>query len=76
MDIRANFTAVFETVPEGGFVAWIEEIPGVNTQGDTLDETKSNLMEALELILLTRREMAEEEIGSKSVIREPLRFVA
>ena len=58
MDIRANFTAVFETIPEGGFVAWIEEIPGVNTQGETLDETKINLAEALDLILATRNEIA------------------
>ena len=76
MDIQGNFTAVFEKAPEGGYVAWVEEIPGVNTQGDTLEETKTNLLDALEIILATRREIAEEEIGNKPVIREPLRFVA
>ena len=41
-----------------------------------LEETKTNLLDALEIILATRREIAEEEIGNKPVIREPLRFVA
>lgn len=55
-------TCVFQEVPEG-YIAFIEEIPGVNTQGDTLEEAKANLREALELVLLTNREIAEESIA-------------
>ncbi|TSA23751.1 MAG: type II toxin-antitoxin system HicB family antitoxin [Bacteroidetes bacterium] len=43
-----SFTAVFIEVPEGGFAAYVEEIPGVNSQGETLDEARSNLKEALQ----------------------------
>lgn len=55
-------TGVFQKVPSG-YIAFIEEIPGVNTQGVTLEETKANLREALELILATNREMAEETLA-------------
>jgi len=51
-------------------VAWIEEIPGVNTQGKTLKEAKENLKEALLLVLETNRNMFSKE--EKGVIREPL----
>ena len=60
MKANLKFTAVFEPAPEGGFTAYVEEIPGVNTQGETLDEARENLREALEMILDVRREMAAE----------------
>ena len=44
-------TAVFEYCPEGGYIAYIREIPGVNSQGDTLEEANSNLEDALSLVL-------------------------
>ncbi|MBU6141756.1 type II toxin-antitoxin system HicB family antitoxin [Patescibacteria group bacterium] len=53
------------------YLGWIEEIPGVNTQGKTLKETKENLKEALLLILETNREFARKEVSGK-IIREPL----
>jgi predicted RNase H-like HicB family nuclease len=46
---KIKLTTVIEEVPEGGFIAYIEEIPGVNTQGETLDEARANLFDALEL---------------------------
>ena len=41
-----NFTALYEPVAEGGYVAWLEEMPGVQTQGETLAEAKENLLDA------------------------------
>lgn len=41
-----KFTAVYEPVAEGGYVAWLEEMPGVQTQGETLAEAKENLLHA------------------------------
>lgn len=52
-------------------MGWIEEIPGVNTQGKTLKEAKENLKEALLLILEINRITAQKEAGKK-IIREPL----
>jgi predicted RNase H-like HicB family nuclease len=73
MEIR--LTAVFEEAPEG-FIGFVEELPGTNTQGRTLDETRANLVEAVELVLDANRRLAEQSIGGKNVIREPLRFTA
>jgi predicted RNase H-like HicB family nuclease len=50
MEAKINLTAVFEEAEEGGYIAYIEEIPGVNTQGETLDEAKENLADALEMV--------------------------
>jgi len=75
MDIQSGLTAVFEKVGNE-YVAYIEEIPGVNTQGATLDEAKANLVEALELVLEVRREMAQEEQVGKIVVKEEIRMVA
>ncbi len=54
------------------FLGWVEEIPGVNTQGRTLRETKQNLKEALLLILETNRIISKGEIAKGKIIREPL----
>lgn len=54
--MQRSFTAVFQRVADGGYVAWVEELPGANTQGETLDEARENLKEAIELIVdLTAR---------------------
>lgn len=52
-----EFTAVYIEVPEG-YVAFVEELPGANTQGATLDEARENLREAVELVLEANRETA------------------
>ena len=54
-----EFTAVFRKVPEG-YIGYVEELPGANTQGDTLEEARANLEEAVRLVLETNRELAEE----------------
>ena len=69
-----QFTAVFEQVPEG-FIAFVEELPGANTQGETLEEARENLAEAVALVMEANRTLAEESLQGKTVIREPLVLV-
>lgn len=69
--MNEQLTAVFQKVPEG-YVAFVEELPGVNSQGDTLEEARSNLREAVQLVLEANRSIAKEALGDTSVIREPL----
>ena len=57
MDMEFGFTPVFEKVCNE-YIGYIEEIPGVNTQGATISEVKANLQEALEMVLEVRRELA------------------
>ena len=66
-----QLTAVYEKVPEG-YIGFVEELPGANSQGDTLDEVRANLKEAVQLVLEANRALAEEALGDKTVIREPL----
>jgi predicted RNase H-like HicB family nuclease len=66
------FTAVFQPADEGGYVAWVEELPGANTQGETLDEARENLKEAIQLILEVNRERALTNVDESIVIREEI----
>ena len=66
-----QLTAIFRKVPEG-YIGFVEEFPGANTQGATLDEARANLSEAVELILDANRTLTEEAIAGQDVIREPL----
>lgn len=70
-----KLTAVFRKVPEG-YIGFVEELPGANTLGRTLDEARQNLTEAVELVLEANRWLAEEELGDSEVIREPLQIPA
>jgi predicted RNase H-like HicB family nuclease len=65
-----QLTAVYMAVPEG-YIAFIEELPGANTQGDTLDEARENLKEAVELVLEANRELARQSLKGQNVTREP-----
>ena len=51
-------TAVFKKVPEG-YIGWVEELPGANTQGETLEEARENIDEAIQLVLEAIRELTE-----------------
>lgn len=75
MNFEGGFTAVFEKYGND-YVAYIEEIPGVNTQGATIEEARENLKEALEIIISVRREIALEEQVGKEVIKEEIKLVA
>jgi predicted RNase H-like HicB family nuclease len=66
-----QFTAVFRKVPEG-YIGFVEELPGANAQGATLEETRRNLDEAIDLILEANRALAEEDLADQEVIREPI----
>ncbi len=68
-----TLTAVFQKFPEG-YVGFVEELPGANTQGTTLEEARVNLAEAVELVLQANRELAEEAIVGKEVIKEKLKL--
>ena len=66
-----KLTAVFKKVPEG-YIGFVQELPGANTQGRTLEEARANLQEAIALVLNANRELAEEELQGEEVIREPI----
>ncbi len=70
-----SFTAVFQKVPEG-YIGFVEELPGANTQGDTLEEVRHNLKEAVRLVLEANRQLVEEDLAGHDVIREefPINF--
>ena len=51
----AEFTAIIEPAPEGGYWAICPEVPGANGQGETIGEIKNNLREAIELIFEDRK---------------------
>lgn len=53
--MKAEFTAIIEAAPEGGFWAICPEVPGANGQGETIEETKTSLRQAIELILEDRK---------------------
>ncbi|MGB8889076.1 MAG: type II toxin-antitoxin system HicB family antitoxin [Candidatus Korobacteraceae bacterium] len=64
-----KLTAVFEPAKEGGYTCFVEEIPAAISQGETLDEAKANLREALRLVLDCQRELAEKDL-SPGAVRE------
>ncbi|HEY4475421.1 MAG TPA: type II toxin-antitoxin system HicB family antitoxin [Candidatus Paceibacterota bacterium] len=66
-----QFTAVYKKSGKW-YLGWIEEIPGVNTQGKTFKEAKENLREALLLVLETSKMLSKSEFPKGKTIREPL----
>jgi len=62
-----KLTAVFEPAKEGGYSCFIEEIPAAISQGETLEEAKSNLADALKLVLQYQRERVEEGLSPQAV---------
>lgn len=70
-----QFTAVYLKTAEG-YVAFVEELPGANTQGATLEEARENLVEAVALVLESNRQRAEQELVGHVVTREPFPAVS
>jgi len=66
-----RLTAVYMKVPEG-YIAFVEELPGANTQGETLEEARANLEEAVSMVLDANREMCEQSLAGADVIRKSL----
>ena len=73
--MNLKLTKVFQKVPEG-FIGFVEELPGANTQGETLEEVRANLEEAILLILEANRALAEERLQGLEVIREAVSLSA
>lgn len=69
MDLTLN--AVYLKVPEG-YIGFVEELPGANTQGETLEEARENLKEAVTLVIEANRALTEEAIKGREVIQEAL----
>jgi predicted RNase H-like HicB family nuclease len=68
---QMSLTAVFLKVPEG-YIAFVEELPGANTQGGTLEEARANLTEAVAMVLDVNRALSAESLEGAEVIRETL----
>ena len=66
-----KFTAVFQRNGDW-WIGYVEELPGANTQGRTLDEARENLREAVALVIQANRELARRETEGRDVIREEL----
>ena len=69
--MKAELTAVY-VKQDDWIVATVAEIPGVNTQGRTIEEARENLHEALELVLQANREQTHEFFGGQEIITEPI----
>jgi len=67
--MQEKLTAVFQKSPYG-YIGYVEELPGANTQGSTLEETKKNLIEAVQLVLEANRQLAEEDLKGSEIIKE------
>ena len=72
---QMRLTAVYMKVPEG-YIAFVEELPGANTQGETLQEARANLKEAVTMVLDANRELSEQSLEGAEVIRETLNLPA
>ena len=62
-----KLTAIFEPAKEGGYTCFVEEIPAAISEGDTLEEAKANLLDALKLVLEYQRDQAEKELSPHAV---------
>jgi predicted RNase H-like HicB family nuclease len=73
--MNLTLSAVYEQVPEsegGGYVAYTEELPGAISEGDTLDEARKNLRDAIAILLEANRELAMRSHRGKKVAREKI----
>lgn len=66
-----TLSAVYLKVPEG-YVGFVEEVPGTNAQGPTLEETRHNLREAVAHVMEANRALAQIEADGEDVVREAL----
>lgn len=64
-----TLTAVYRKVPEG-YIGFVEELPGANTQGATIEEARENLKEAIDLVIEANRALAREWSDGEEILRE------
>ncbi len=67
--MKEKLTAIFQRSPYG-YIGFIEELPGANTQGKTLEEARKNLIEAVQLVLDANRQLFDEEFKGIEIIKE------
>ena len=72
--MRLQLTKVFKKVSEG-YIGFVKELPGANTQGNTIEEARLNLEEAIEMVLDTNRLLSDEQLQGQDVIRESVVLV-
>lgn len=73
--MNLTLSAVYEEVPEpegGGYVAYTEELPGAISEGDTLEEARANLRDAIEILLLANCELVSKSHHGKTLAREKI----
>jgi predicted RNase H-like HicB family nuclease len=70
---KIEMTAVFEPCEEGGFIAYVQELSGINTQGETLEEAKENLADAVNLVFEEMRATGKKSRTSK-IITQTMSF--
>ena len=69
--MEAKFTAVFEQ--DGDlWIGYVEELPGANSQGSSLDEVRENLKEAISMVIEANRELTQQELNGRDVIKEEI----
>ena len=64
-----KLTAIYEPAAEGGYTCWVEEIPAAISEGETLEEAETNLMDALKLVLECQRELSDQSRSEQSLKR-------
>jgi predicted RNase H-like HicB family nuclease len=69
--MEISFTGIYEKVDDW-YIGYVQELPGTNVQERTLEEAKESLREVVELILISNRELAEQQISGKNIIREQI----
>jgi predicted RNase H-like HicB family nuclease len=75
--MNATFTAVYEEVPAaegGGYVAYAEELPGAISEGNSIEEARENLRDAIELLLETNRELTGKRSPGAKITREKIQI--
>jgi len=70
-----KLTAVYEPAAEGGYVCWLEEMPAVQTQGETMEEARANLQDAFQLSLAYLRDRSRA-LASAGAVREEVELTA
>lgn len=71
---KVSITAVMEKSPEGWYVGQLEEFPEVISQGESIEELKANLIDALSLVMEVQREKTQEQYRGKKTIRRKITF--
>ena len=75
-DLHLKLTAVFEPASEGGYTSTFEEFPDVFSEGETIEDARTNLLDALQLVLDYHRDEARKQAGKTGSVREELELAA